>query len=65
VEKDASVALEPDFAPRLAGALVERGHRLMNAGDTPLFGGGQVIYRMKDGYCAASDPRKDGLAVGF
>lgn len=65
VEKDARVALEPDFAPGLAGALAERGHRLMDAGDTPLFGGSQVIYRMKNGYCAASDPRKDGLAVGF
>jgi gamma-glutamyltranspeptidase/glutathione hydrolase len=30
-----------------------------------LFGGGQLIYRLADGYAAASDPRKDGQAVGF
>jgi gamma-glutamyltranspeptidase/glutathione hydrolase len=29
------------------------------------FGGGQFIYRLDDGYLGASDPRKDGQAVGF
>jgi gamma-glutamyltranspeptidase/glutathione hydrolase len=29
------------------------------------FGGGQFIYRLEDGYLGASDPRKDGQAVGF
>lgn len=65
VEKDASVALEAAFDKGLATALTERGHRLMDSMGLPIFGGGQVIYRMKDGYCAASDPRKEGLAVGF
>jgi gamma-glutamyltranspeptidase len=30
-----------------------------------LFGGGQLIWRLADGYAAASDRRKDGQAVGF
>jgi gamma-glutamyltranspeptidase/glutathione hydrolase len=29
------------------------------------FGGAQAIYRLDEGYCAASDSRKDGQAVGF
>jgi gamma-glutamyltranspeptidase/glutathione hydrolase len=65
VEKDGRIALETGFDPGLKAALTDRGHRFLETADTPLFGGAQVIYRMKDGYCAASDPRKDGLAVGF
>lgn len=29
------------------------------------FGGAQIIYRLPDAYVAASDPRKDGQAVGY
>ena len=29
-----------------------------------LFGGAQAIARLADGYCAGSDPRKDGQAGG-
>ena len=29
------------------------------------FGGAQLIYKLEDGYVAASEPRKDGQAVGF
>ncbi|MDJ0781231.1 MAG: gamma-glutamyltransferase family protein [Desulfosarcinaceae bacterium] len=65
VERDGQVALEPGFDPGLGAALTDRGHRLMPATEEPLFGGAQVIFRLKDGYCAASDPRKDGSAVGF
>jgi gamma-glutamyltranspeptidase/glutathione hydrolase len=65
VEKDGRIALEACFDPGLKAALADRGHRFLETADMPLFGGAQVIYRMKDGYCAASDPRKDGLAVGF
>jgi gamma-glutamyltranspeptidase len=28
------------------------------------FGGGQLIYKLDDGYCGASDWRKDGQAAG-
>jgi gamma-glutamyltranspeptidase/glutathione hydrolase len=30
-----------------------------------IFGGAQLIAKLKDGYCAASDHRKDGQAAGF
>jgi gamma-glutamyltranspeptidase/glutathione hydrolase len=29
------------------------------------FGGAQLVYKLDDGYCAGSDHRKDGGAVGF
>jgi gamma-glutamyltranspeptidase/glutathione hydrolase len=29
------------------------------------FGAGQFIYKLPEGYLAASDPRRDGQAVGF
>jgi gamma-glutamyltranspeptidase / glutathione hydrolase len=29
------------------------------------FGGGQLIYKLDDGYCGASDWRKDGQAAGY
>lgn len=29
------------------------------------FGGGQIIFKLEDGYLGASDWRKDGHSVGF
>jgi gamma-glutamyltranspeptidase len=29
------------------------------------FGRGQVVWRLEDGYCAASDQRADGQAVAL
>jgi gamma-glutamyltranspeptidase/glutathione hydrolase len=29
------------------------------------FGSAQLIYKLDDGYLAASEPRRDGQAVGF
>jgi gamma-glutamyltranspeptidase/glutathione hydrolase len=46
--------------------LTRRGHRIVGA-DVPMFGfgGAQLIHKLDDGYCAASDHRKDGCAIGF
>jgi gamma-glutamyltranspeptidase/glutathione hydrolase len=57
------VALEPGFPPAVRRALRRRGHRLIEDAPTLLFGGAQAIVKLPDGYCAASDPRKDGQAV--
>jgi gamma-glutamyltranspeptidase/glutathione hydrolase len=57
------VALEPHFPPAVARELGRRGHTLVADPPTPLFGGAQAIFKLSDGYCAASDPRKDGQAV--
>jgi gamma-glutamyltranspeptidase/glutathione hydrolase len=63
VTEQSSVALEPGFAPTVARELRRRGHRLVEDAPTQLFGGAQVILKVPGGYCAASDPRKDGQAV--
>ena len=66
VAPDFGVALEEGFAPGVAEALAARGHRLEMAAGQGLFGGAQLVYRLPDGgYCAASDHRKEGAAVGF
>lgn len=65
VAPDASIALEPGFPSGVIDDLKQRGHRVTTEAPTSLFGGGQLIYRLKDGYVAASDPRKDGQAVGY
>ena len=51
-------------------ALAARGHRIVGLDDSYMdFGAGQFIWRLGDaavdGYVAASDPRRDGAAVGF
>jgi gamma-glutamyltranspeptidase/glutathione hydrolase len=65
VSEDFRLALEPGFDPQVIDALDRRGHLFLTNAAAGLFGGGQLIYCLPDGYCAASDPRKDGQAVGF
>ena len=60
------VALEEGFAPDVAEDLAARGHRVEGVAGHALFGGAQLVYRLPNGgYCAASDHRKEGAAVGF
>jgi gamma-glutamyltranspeptidase/glutathione hydrolase len=65
VAPDGSVDLETGFSPAVADGLRKRGHPVATNAPESLFGGGQLIYRLADGYVAASDMRKDGQAVGF
>jgi gamma-glutamyltranspeptidase/glutathione hydrolase len=45
-------------------ALAAMGHVLIE--QPPIaFGGAQAIVRLPGGYAAGSDPRKDGMAVGW
>ena len=53
------------FQPLRPGRASETGSSLAPETPTSVFGGAQLIYRLQGGYCAASDPRKDGQAVGF
>lgn len=60
------VGIEPGFAPEVIDTLRNRGHEVLTPDFMqPMYGGGQLIYKLEDGYCAASEPRKDGQAVGF
>lgn len=64
VMPDYTLALETGFPEEVAADLRQRGHRVVSA-EPPMFGGAQLILRLADGYCAASDHRKEGLAAGF
>jgi gamma-glutamyltranspeptidase/glutathione hydrolase len=66
VNTDFSVSVEDLMPEATVQALKDRGHRLVKS-ERPMFGfgGAQLIHRLDDGYCAGSDHRKDGLAIGF
>ena len=65
VDENFQIALEPGFSPDIIRDLENRGHQIMANPPSHLFGGAQLIYALEDGYCAASDSRKDGQAVGY
>ncbi|OZI37737.1 gamma-glutamyltransferase [Bordetella genomosp. 10] len=65
-----SVDVEPEMPAAVQEALRARGHVLEGLEDPYMdFGSGQFIWRLGDpavdGYVAASDSRRDGLAAGF
>jgi len=53
------------FQPAVVDELQRRGHRIVTIEDYNQFGSGQLIWKLDGGYFAASDPRRDGQAVGF
>ncbi|MCC6318297.1 MAG: gamma-glutamyltransferase [Gemmatimonadaceae bacterium] len=58
------VALEATVSDAVRSGLTSMGHVLIE--QPPLaFGGAQAIIRLPKGYAAGSDPRKDGMAVGY
>jgi len=65
LHEDGRLSMEPGIGPAVREELQRRGHRMAPDVPTAVFGGAQLIYRLPGGYCAASDPRKDGQAVGF
>jgi len=67
VNADFSVSFEEErFPAGVIDELRKRGQRVVSP-EVPMFGfgGAQLIYKLDDGYCAGSDHRKDGGAVGF
>jgi gamma-glutamyltranspeptidase/glutathione hydrolase len=66
VNPDYSLDLESRFDPQVAADLQARGQRLHSVNDPYMdFGAGQFIWRLDEGYVAASDSRRDGQAMGF
>jgi gamma-glutamyltranspeptidase / glutathione hydrolase len=68
--KGLNVNVEGHMPAGTVQGLVERGHQMELLADSYQdFGAGQFIWRMgnpgREGYVAASDPRRDGLAAGF
>jgi gamma-glutamyltranspeptidase/glutathione hydrolase len=63
---DGGLLLEHAVAEDVARGLAQLGHRVTraSAGSTE-FGAAQLIYRLDGAYLAASEPRRDGQAVGF
>lgn len=60
------VLLETGYAPAVAAELGRRGHAVETVSGEAVFGGAQLICRLPGGgYCAASDHRKEGAALGF
>ena len=58
------VALEAPVTDAVRAALSAMGHVIID--QPPIaFGGAQAIVRLPKGFAAASDPRKDGMAVGY
>ena len=66
VNTDYTVSFEERVPSTVLEELTRRGHRIVGT-DVPMFGfgGAQLIHKLDDGYCAASDHRKDGCAIGF
>ncbi|MEO1008474.1 MAG: gamma-glutamyltransferase family protein [Planctomycetota bacterium] len=66
VDRQNRVLIEPGFDDAVYEQLESMGHRLApRRGRSATFGRGQIIYRLEDGYVAASDLRADGQAVGY
>ncbi|MBK5103381.1 MAG: gamma-glutamyltransferase [Burkholderiales bacterium] len=60
------VNVEPGFSGETLAELERRGHQLEELTQGYLdFGSAQLIYKLEDGYLGASDPRRDGQAVGY
>ena len=60
------VSVESALAPATCEELRRRGHNIVSLPDDyNQFGCAQLIWKLDGGYCAASDPRRDGQAVGF
>jgi len=64
VLSDMEVAFEEGMNEEIMKDLEKRGHEI-TIRDSSLFGGAQLIHKINQGYCGASDHRKDGQAAGF
>ena len=59
------VSVEDGFPAGTLDDLERRGHRIVTVDDYNQFGCAQMIWKLDAGYFTASDPRRDGQAVGF
>jgi gamma-glutamyltranspeptidase / glutathione hydrolase len=63
---DRSIIVEHHMPPAAVAGLAQLGHNVRQVERWNMeFGSAQLIYRTDGGYVAASEPRRDGQAVGF
>ncbi len=66
VDNGLKVGIEPGISEEVFNELQARGHDLTRADRWSTdFGRAQLIFKMEDGYLAASERRTDGQAVGY
>jgi gamma-glutamyltranspeptidase/glutathione hydrolase len=65
VMQDGRLALEQGFDAKVAADLAAKGHKITLDEPSHIYGGAQLITKLKNGYCGASDHRKEGMAAGF
>jgi gamma-glutamyltranspeptidase/glutathione hydrolase len=70
VTEGVEINVERAMPAATIATLQDLGHRIVGLDDSYMdFGAGQFIWRLgdpaSDGYVAASDPRRDGLAAGY
>ena len=66
IDTGLTVGIEQGISSEVIAELIRRGHDLVPADRWSTdFGRAQLIYKMDDGYLAASERRTDGQAVGF
>lgn len=66
IDTGLSLGIEQGVDPAVVAELKQRGHNITQADRWSTdFGRAQLIYKMDDGYLAASERRTDGQAVGF
>jgi gamma-glutamyltranspeptidase/glutathione hydrolase len=66
IDTGLSLAIEQGVSPDVIAELQRRGHHITQADRWSTdFGRAQLIFKMEDGYLAASERRTDGQAVGF
>jgi gamma-glutamyltranspeptidase / glutathione hydrolase len=66
VDEQLNVHVEPGFSTAVIDDLKSRGHRVIQEDRLSTeFGRGQFIFKLDEGYFAASEKRTDGQAVGF
>ncbi len=59
------VSVEDNMPAASVEELLKRGHKIVTVDDYNQFGCAQLIWKLEGGYFTASDPRRDGQAVGF
>jgi len=60
------IAVEHALSPQVVAQLARLGHEVRHTERWNMeYGAAQLIYRVNGGYVGASDPRRDGQAVGF